>query len=219
MSSTTKLEDTRETVAGGRRPEKKARLTHQIATVAGELFRAHGYAAVTMEQIAAAADVSKRTLYKYFAVKEAILAHLLEGELARDLAIPGFQLDAAAPFRSKVTALLAESAAWCERHPDYLLPYIRYKFIVFRPDEESTGQGADGGDMVQAWKQLIAAGQQGGELDPSRPAEELAFYFHYLYFAALMRWITDRRHDLKQEFAKMVGLFMDGATRPPAGAA
>lgn len=219
MTSTTYLESARETSAGRRRHVKKARLTQQIATVAGELFRAHGYAAVTMEQIAAAADVSKRTLYKYFPVKEAILAHLLEAELARDLANPGFQFDAEAPFRSNATALLAESAAWCERHPDYLLPYIRYKFIVFTPGEESAGQGTDGGDMVHAWKQLITAGQQGGELDPTRPAEELAFYFHYLYLAALMRWITDRRHDLRQEFAKVVGLFLDGAVRPPTSAA
>lgn len=167
--------------------------------------------AVTMEQIAAAAEVSKRTLYKYFPAREAVLAHLLEGELARDLAGLGLRFDLNAPFRANVLALLEESAAWCERHPDYLLPYIRYKFASFEPNGETAGKPADSGDIVQAWTLLIAAAQQRGELDATRPAEQLAIYFHYLYFGALMRWITDRRLDLKQEFATVVGLFVDGA--------
>ncbi|MFC7515881.1 TetR/AcrR family transcriptional regulator [Herbaspirillum sp. GCM10030257] len=211
MTSPTDLENVLNPPASGRRPLKKARLTEQISTVAGELFRAHGYMAVTMEQIAAASGVSKRTLYKYFPVKEAVLAHLLEGELARDLASLGFQFDPKAPFRANVSALLAESAAWCERHPDYLLPYIRYKFAGFKPDDQTADEPSGSGDMVQAWKMLIVAAQQRGELDASHPADGLAIYFHYLYFGALMRWITDRRLDLKQEFATVVRLFVDGA--------
>ncbi|MGB6055410.1 MAG: TetR/AcrR family transcriptional regulator [Burkholderiaceae bacterium] len=179
-----------------------------IAAAADVLFQASGYMAVTMEQIASAAEVSKRTLYKHFPVKEAVLAHLLESELARDLASPAFQLDLNAPFRANISALLAESAAWCERHPDYLLPYIRYKFASFEPNAETTGKG----DLVQVWTLLISAAQQRGELDPEHPAEQLAIYFHYLYFGALMRWITDRRLDLKQEFTMMVRLFVEGAS-------
>lgn len=182
----------------------------RIAAAAAELFQAHGYTAVTMEQIAAAAEVSKRTLYKYFPAREAVLAYLLESELARDLAGPGIRFDLNAPFRVNASALLAESAAWCERHPDYLLPYIRYKFANFDPNAEKAGK-ADSGDMVQAWTLLIGAAQQRGELDPTRQAEQLAVYFHYLYLAALMRWITDRRLDLKQEFTAVIQLFVNGA--------
>ncbi|MCK0509506.1 TetR/AcrR family transcriptional regulator (plasmid) [Aromatoleum buckelii] len=201
------MENQSDALAGGLRPLKKARLMERIAAAAGELFQAAGYMTVTMEQIAAAAEVSKRTLYKYFPAKEAVLAHLLEGELARDLARLDFRFDLNASFRANVSALLAESAAWCERHPDYLLPYIRYKFASFEPNAET----ADSGDMVQMWTLLIAAAQQRGELDATRPAEQLATYFHYLYFGALMRWITNRRLDLKQEFATVVSLFVEGA--------
>ncbi|GAB3398600.1 TetR/AcrR family transcriptional regulator [Massilia agilis] len=211
MASLTDPETRPNAPVSERRTLKKARLLEQIAAAAGELFQARGYMEVTMEQIAAAAEVSKRTLYKYFPVKEAILAHLLEGELARDLAShPGFQLDLDAPFRANVSALLVESAGWCERHPDYLLPYIRYKFASFEPNAETDGKG----DLVQTWSLLIAAAQQRGELDPSQPAERLAIYFHYLYLGALMRWITDRRLDLKQEFTAVVRLFVDGARAP-----
>lgn len=196
--------------ASGGRTLKKARLMERIAGAAAELFQSHGYTAVTMEQIAAAAEVSKRTLYKYFPAREAVLAYLLEGELARDLAGPGIRFDLNAPFRVNASALLAESAAWCERHPDYLLPYIRYKFANFDPNAEKAGK-ADSGDMVQAWTLLIDAAQQRGELDPTRQAEQLAVYFHYLYLGALMRWITDRRLNLQQEFTAVVQLFVNGA--------
>lgn len=207
MTIRTAPEDHPDTLAGGLRPLKKARLVERIAAAADELFQTHGYAMVTMEQIAAAAEVSKRTLYKYFPAREAVLARVLEGQLARDLAGLGFRFDPKASFRDNVTALLKESAAWCERHPDYLLPYIRYKFVTFEPNATS----ADSGDLVQAWTLLIGAGQQRGELDPTRPPEQLATYFHYLYLGALMRWITDRRLELEREFAAVVRLFVDGA--------
>lgn len=208
MASLTDLENQPNAHVGDRRTLKKVHLMEQIAAAAGELFQAHGYMVVTMEQIATAAGVSKRTLYKYFPVREAVLAHLLESELARDLASPGFQFDLHAPFRTNISALLAESAGWCERHPDYLLPYIRYKFASFEPNAET----ADQGNLVQVWTRLITAAQQRGELNPAHPAEQLAIYFHYLYFGALMRWITDRRLDLKQEFTTVVQLFVDGAS-------
>lgn len=195
--------------ASGGRSVNKARLKKSIVAAADELFQAHGFAAVTMEQIAAVADVSKRTLYKYFPAKEAVLAHLLEVELARDLAGLGERIDANAAFRDNVWAVLSESAAWCARHPDYLLPYIRYKFLSFDPNAGT--HAADDGDMLQAWAALIAMAQQRGELDPARPALELAFYFHYLYLGALMRWLTDPRLDLQHEFATVVRLFVDGA--------
>lgn len=211
MTSLTDLENEPRAPASGGRPLKKARLRERIAAAAAELFQAQGYTAVTMEQIAAAAEVSKRTLYKYFPAREAVLAYWLEGELARDLAGLGFRFDLNAPFHVNASALLAESAAWCERHPDYLLPYIRYKFANFDPNVEKAGKHADNGDMVQAWTLLIVAAQQRGELDPTRQAEQLAVYFHYLYFGALMRWITDRRLNLQQEFTAVVQLFVNGA--------
>lgn len=207
MTPQTDPENPPNTPEGGVRALKKAHLRERISAAASELFERHGHGAVTMEQIAVAAGVSKRTLYKYFPAKEAVLAHMLEAELARDLGKLGFRFDLSAGFRDNVSILLEESAAWCERHPDFLLPYIQYKFTTFELSAKTTG----GGDMVPAWKLLIVAGQERGELDATRPPEQLAIYFHYLYLGALMRWITDRELDLKEEFAAVVRLFVEGA--------
>lgn len=192
---------------GGLRSLNKARLLERITHAAAELFRSDGYPTVTMEQIAASAEVSKRTLYKHFPAKEAILAHLLENEVARDVDRLRFSFDASASFRANASALLAESAAWCERHPDHLMPYIRYKITSFEPVVDPSDERG----LVKAWTMLIAAGQVRGDLDTKRPAEQLAIYFHYLYFGALMRWITNRELTLAQEFETVLSLFIDGA--------
>lgn len=179
----------------------------QISGAAASLFGTKGFESVTMELIAAEADVSKRTLYKHFQSKDAVLAYILEAELARDMPTFELKLKKESTFRGSVSALLEQSAAWCETHPDYLLPFIRHKFATFDPAAERLNRG----DIVQTWIMLIAQGQRIGELNNRLPTEQLAIYFHYLYFGALMRWITNRDLKLKNEFDVIVALFIEGA--------
>lgn len=55
------------------RERKKVHTRLAIRREAFRLFEKHGYANTTIEQIAHAADVSPRTFYRYFGVKEALL--------------------------------------------------------------------------------------------------------------------------------------------------
>jgi AcrR family transcriptional regulator len=54
----------------GLRERKKARTRAAIQSHALRLFRAQGYAATTVEQIIAAAEVSESTFFRYFPTKE-----------------------------------------------------------------------------------------------------------------------------------------------------
>ena len=188
------------------RPDRRAEIPAHIVRVARQLFESRGYADVTMEQVAAKAAVSKRTLYKYFFVKEALLERVLEDGLAKDLAHQNFHLDVQAGFSSSVLQVLYLSAQWCEQHSDYLLPYIRHKFATFDPG--ATAETKKG--LLPVWAMLIAAAQERAELRADRPAGQLATYFHYLYLGALMRWLTEPGIDLRQEFDMVVALFVDG---------
>ena len=57
----------------GLRELKKINAKRDIRQAALTLFARHGYAAVTVEQVAAAAGVSRTPFFKYFPTKEAVL--------------------------------------------------------------------------------------------------------------------------------------------------
>jgi AcrR family transcriptional regulator len=65
--------------------DEQARLTRQrILAAAGELFRAHGYVATTLEMIAVRAGVSVQTVYNAVGGKAAVLKAVYDVTLAGD---------------------------------------------------------------------------------------------------------------------------------------
>ncbi|MGG7508498.1 TetR/AcrR family transcriptional regulator [Plantibacter sp. YIM 135249] len=54
----------------GLRDRKKAQTRHRLADVAARLFAEHGYDAVSVVDVARAADVSDQTVYNYFTAKQ-----------------------------------------------------------------------------------------------------------------------------------------------------
>lgn len=197
-----------------RRRRKRLQTLEHLARTAAALFAAHGYEAVTMEQIAATADVAKGTLYNHFPVKEAVLAYWLHLDLATNLAMLHEQLETRPGFAEGALHVLNHSAKWCETHPDYLAPYLRFRFLGIGTEPSPSRDSEQLSDIAQTFHWLIRRGQMSGEirydLDPAR----LAIAVHHLYLGAMLRWLADPRLKLRKEFAAAVELFLHGAAVP-----
>lgn len=197
-----------------RRHRKRSQTQDNLAKTAERLFRANGFDAVTMEQIAAEADVAKGTLYNHFPTKEAVLAHWLHMQLTSDLAHLAGEIGAQATFAKGIVPILTASANWCEQHRSYLPPYLRFRFMqIGAPASEP--QNDDAQDMIAAYRWLILNSQQAGEIRNDVSADHLALMFHHLYLSALLRWLDTPRLKLKKEFALLVQVFTEGAGAPP----
>ncbi|MBX9394793.1 TetR family transcriptional regulator [Streptomyces sp. TRM72054] len=76
----------------GLRERKKQRMYQVVSDLAIGLFLEKGFDAVSVAEIAAAAEISKPTLFRYFPAKEDLVLHRIadhEGEAARVVAAAG----------------------------------------------------------------------------------------------------------------------------------
>ncbi|MBU8815203.1 TetR family transcriptional regulator [Mycolicibacterium goodii] len=77
----------------------------RIVAAAAALFEAQGITATTMEQIAAAAPVSKRTLYAHFPTKDELVLTFLKFVHESGLTVESALYDADAPARERLLAM------------------------------------------------------------------------------------------------------------------
>jgi TetR/AcrR family transcriptional regulator of autoinduction and epiphytic fitness len=132
------------TIVINRRERKRVALRAQILSTGIDLFSRHGVGAVTIDEIAAAADVGKGTVYNYFSTKEDIVVAFmadLEARLAPKVArfAPGnrplhriladyillhFRLKQ--PYHAFVRVFLAQMFLDTERFIPYMLEMQKY---------------------------------------------------------------------------------------------
>jgi AcrR family transcriptional regulator len=95
----------------GLRERKKARTRAAIQAAAMALFREHGYDATTVQQIAAAAEVSESTFFRYFPTKaEVVLWDDFDPVAAEEFARQPADLGALAALRGAMRAAFGHFA-------------------------------------------------------------------------------------------------------------
>lgn len=89
------------------REKKKAAVREALVEAALRLFRARGFDAVTIDEIAAAAEVSRRSFFRYFPTKEAVLLERRYAQLAVFRALLAERQKGESPFEHVRRACLA----------------------------------------------------------------------------------------------------------------
>jgi AcrR family transcriptional regulator len=122
--------------AVGLRERKKARTKALIQEQALRLFREQGYAATTVEQIAAAADISPSTYFRYFPTKEdVILQDEYDPAIVEAFKAQPAELSPIAALRGAIRAVFADlSAEEIERMQERLalvrsVPELRMRML------------------------------------------------------------------------------------------
>ncbi len=158
------------------RPTDKAK-RDAILGAAGASFLEHGFAASSIEQIAADAGVSKVTVYNRFGDKRGLFAAAVEREceqISTALAVPELPSGA---LRARLTTIGEAMVAFLSR-PEF----IRFERRVAAETEHDPAIGAaflaaGPHRMKRAFAELIAAMDEAGELtvdDPELAAEQFA---------------------------------------------
>jgi AcrR family transcriptional regulator len=97
-------------------PRSSAHTRKRILDAAYRLFRRQGYSRVSMDEIATATRVTKRTLYYHFESKDQLLAHVLEAQ--HQLALAAFRTFgdrlSGSP-EAIIEGLFRELAVWADR--------------------------------------------------------------------------------------------------------
>lgn len=144
-------------VKGSRREQAARETRRQVLAAAAELFVARGYVATTMEQVAAAAGVSRPTVFAVGSSKAQLFA------LARDVAMAGDDDAAPVSQRESVQRVLAAE------DPDELLGLLAEHVVGvqerYGPLDEvlHRGAGADP-DLAALWRTAEQQRRQGASL-------------------------------------------------------
>jgi AcrR family transcriptional regulator len=188
----------------GRPPGISERVRHDVYKAVREILISSGYAALRLEDVAAAAGVHKSTLYRQWATK---------AQLVRDVINDG----AAASYpRPDEGSWAADVDALCRdlvrlfRSPT-TIAFVRTRAVADDP-ELSTGlrelAAADFGFIREPFERAIAR----GEIDPSLSIEILA----ELIIAPFLARVAITRVPVDDAFGKSVAAAMRAIGRPAA---
>jgi AcrR family transcriptional regulator len=189
----------------GLRARKKARTRDAIADAAISLFLARGFDQVSVADVAAAAEVSKPTLFRYFTAKEDLVLHRIadhDGEAARVVrdrqpGVPPLtalhqHFQAGLDHRDPVTGLNDHPEVLAFHRLVFSTPSLAGRLVQYTLDNEEALAAALGGDItarLQAaqviavqrvlaratWRKLVQ-GQTADDVYPEAVADaDLAF--------------------------------------------
>lgn len=162
----------------------------KLLSAARTLFVSKGYRATTLEQIAAAAGLTKGAVYFHFGAKESLLQQLLS-RVETEVILPAIEIlkSKGSPVSDKLVQFLRLHGEMGVTKREDLLLLISMS-IEFA---EQSGEAADSikrmyGLLYKALEALISRGQAAGEIRRDAPSAELASVIVATHDGAFLEW-------------------------------
>jgi len=191
-----------------KRERKKAAMRLHIVKAAMNLFRKQGFENTTMEAIAEKSEVTKRTLYSYFPVKEAIVsAHWIHTTEKNAKRIPLlFKLYRST--HSRLTKICLSGVQRIKAEQEYAR--ITFSFQLRQLGNSAASQAES--EFVQVLISVLEAGQAQGDIRTDIPANELALQIRQHFTAICFMWLANPdAFSLDEHITNAVECFINGA--------
>jgi TetR/AcrR family transcriptional regulator, regulator of mycofactocin system len=182
---------------GAGRPPSTTR--HQLQEIAIEMFSAHGYDEVTIEALAAAAGISRRTFFRYFNSK----ADALMADFDQDVERLRSALAGSDPGLSVLDAIRQAVVAVNSYHAEDLVQ-LRQRLQLQHANPALLANGILHYERWQAVVAEFAANRLGQPADDLLPQVIARSVFGAAY-AGFMSWLSDDSGDLSPRLDAALG--------------
>jgi AcrR family transcriptional regulator len=200
-----------------RRTRKRQQTKAAILRSAWHLFLTVGYDDTTINDIAEAADIGKGTFFAYFAKKSDAVLALCHHR--RDIAISRYRRGALSGRSAgeSIIGLIEELAKLNGQTSPEARIMAEMSLRQFLADTEIMRNQTP--PMEVALIELVNAGIESGEFDPSTSPEAVARLVHAAYYSAKAAWLrtgpVEVPFDLVERVRLDVSLILRGTAAPP----
>jgi len=160
---------------------KNTAVETEILRVAAIIFSECGYQGTTLDDIAAAANISRRTFYSYFAGKDDLLRHIYREVITTSMAAAKRIAQQDLPAREKLRSLIRQQVSNLTAHTALLRVF--FMEVVSLPGPLSRSVARANRSYSHIIERVIAEGVRTGELIPLQPKR-----FSYLVLG-MCNWI------------------------------
>jgi AcrR family transcriptional regulator len=200
-----------ETQPESRGERKKEETRQRIVSIAVDLFRQQGFEATTMEQIAAAVDIAKGTLYHYFPVKEAILSAYIRRSFQEKNPQRIQHLQTLPDTHARMTFMLLELISGVQAQRVIFEKFFTYQLTqILSLNKPEVGRSG----IEQLETEIIRMGQKDGEIREDIPLGMLEDLVDFIFIeVAKQFYLSPQAFDAELVIRRCVDLFMNGVKK------
>jgi AcrR family transcriptional regulator len=192
-----------------RRDRKKLATRLTIIEVAMSLFKQQGFNETSMEQIADQSDISKATLYKYFEVKEAIIAAYWQERIKNSKDKLQQLITDHPDTRSRLEAAFRGFMHFIMQSRELYEIYISYRMANITKPHINEKLRSGNAEYAAA---IIQEGQKNGEIRTDISLKVMVGNLELLSLMQSMAWLRYPEQFNLDESSKMFAeLFLNGA--------